>query len=251
MLRRVKKAYKNICLNEEIKKQNESIEKELITIRRHTDEILFANRFHDVIKQSTWYEDIPLSFSDFAIGYNMAYLLFKILDQYKPKSILEIGLGQSTLMISQYTNKFKSKHHVVENNKDWIKFFESSLNVKTIPDFHCLPKYTRTINGEEVNAYKGFEKEFKNEKFDLMMIDGPNGSPYYSRMDVLDIIPKSLNKSFIILLDDAQRPGEIRMFQELEKKLNENNIKFKSALYPGNTDVYICVSEDLSFMTSM
>ena len=51
--------------------------------------------------------------------------------------------------------------------------------------------------------------EIVGENIDLIILDGPFGSQRYSRIQILDLIPLSINKeNFCILIDDFQRIGE-------------------------------------------
>ena len=65
----------------------------------------------------------------------------------------------------------------------------------------------------EVRAYKGFEDRFKEEKFDLISIDGPFGYDMkeLARIDALRILPNALAPSFTIMVDDYNRKGEQNM----------------------------------------
>lgn len=261
---KLKRIYKNICLNEwcikevqnvsknmsNVESEVTNLKKEIEIIRRNSDDLVFANIFHDTIRNSEWL-DIPLSLSSGAICYNFAYILYRILDDIKPKTILEMGLGQSTKIINEYAKHFDGVHHnIVEHDQNWVDFFKKSTDMSEMVNFHLLKNYKKKYNGTELNAYKGFKNEFKNNKFDFICIDGPVGYGLeYSRMDILDILPDCLNKQFVILLDDCERIGEKRTIELLEKKLRDNNIGFCSGYqYRGRTDAYICVSEDLEFL---
>lgn len=236
----------NECLKNNLQELNKNIEKSI----RISNENLYATIFHDTIKDSEWL-NIPLSLSSGAIGYPYAYILYRTLDQIKPKKILETGLGQSTKIITEYVKKFKGvSHDVVEHDKEWINFFKQTTDMSKFQNVHLLESYRKKYNGVEYNAYKNFEKEFKNKKFNLICIDGPVGyGEEYSRMDIIDIVPKCLEEQFVILIDDCERIGEQRTISLLEEKLNKNNISFLSGYqYWGNTSVYICVSPDLEFL---
>lgn len=261
---KIKKIYSNICSNEwELKEIHElknridntdlkidDLFSEIEIIRRNTDDLVYSRIFNDSIKNCNWL-NIPLSLSGWAIGYNFAYILFRCLNDIKPKSILEMGLGQSSKIINEYAKFFQGvQHNIVEHNSDWVDFFKKSTDISDMTNFHLLENYKKKYKGTELNAYRGFKKEFVSNKFDLICIDGPNGSNQeYSRMDILDILPDCLNEQFIILLDDCNRIGEKRTIELIEKKLDASNIKYCSSYkYRGRTDVYICVSEDLEFL---
>lgn len=268
---KLKKAYRNICLTEWVDKKLQQIElsnkerdeklseinnkldalnKNIEIIKRNSNEILYAEIFHDTSKNSKWLHE-ELSLSSGAIGYPLAYILYRILDEVKPKSILELGLGQSTKIITSYV-KFEKKviHDVVEHDQNWINFFKMNMELEEVQNIHCLENYKRKYNDCELNAYRNFKKEFKGKSYDLILIDGPIGwGQEYARMDILDIIPECLNKSFIILLDDSERIGEQRMIEMLEEKLRKNKIEFRTGYqYWGVNTVYVCTSEDLEFL---
>lgn len=261
---KIKKIYRNICLTEWCTKEIQEVKNiannntnrideifyYIKETNRNSHELVFANVFHDTIKNSEWL-NIPLSFSSGAIGYNFAYVMYRVLNDIKPKKILEMGLGQSTKIINEYAKYFKDvEHHIVEHDKKWVDFFKMSTDMSSMSNFHLLNNYKRKYKDSELNAYKDFKQEFDGMKFDFICIDGPVGwEQEYSRMDILDILPKCLNKQFIILLDDCERIGEQRTIELIENSLKKANIKFSSGYqYKGRTDVYICVSEDMEFM---
>lgn len=265
------KVYRNICSNEWTLREIQDLRKEMTSYRdevktltlkveqlentiiknnRNTEELLYATRFHDTAKDSDWL-NIPLSLSSGAIGYNFAYILYRILNDIKPNKILEMGLGQSTKIINEYVKHNKGiEHHIIEHDKNWVDFFKKSTDVSDYTNFHLLNNYKKSYKGSSLNAYKNFKNEFKGMKFNLICIDGPVGvDQEYSRMDILEILPDCLEKQFIILLDDCNRIGEQHTIELLENNLKNNNIKYKSGFqYKGVTDTYICVSEDLEFL---
>lgn len=264
MLKKLKKAYYNICLSgdktiqleskiNELSQKCDELNRQLVLILGNTNDLVHANFFHDTIKHSRWFDE-PLSLSGWAIGYNYAYILYRVLDDMKPKRILELGLGQSTKIVNEYVKHHDNvEHHVVEHDKDWIEFFKNDTEISEMSHFHLLECYKKKYENVELNAYKGFKKEFKDQKFDLVVVDGPIGSgKEYSRMDVLDLVPENLAESFVILFDDCERKGEQNTIRLLEEKLRKNNIEFCSGYqYCGRTNAYICVSTDLKFLCSI
>ena len=272
---KIKKVYRNICLTEwgvketqearkdiynisnridDISSRIGDIEKKINCIYKNSNELVFRNRFIESSKNSDWL-CIPLSLSAFSIGYDFAYILFMILDQIKPSSILELGLGQSTKIVNEYMKHKDSglEHHIVEHNKKWIDFFSDNISLSNKSTIHCLNNELIDFKGANINSYKGFKKEFKGKKFDLILVDGPNGNEEkYSRIDILNILPDCLEKSFVILIDDINRIGETNTSIEVEKILMKNNIEFVSGRgFVGITDVYICTSTDLGFLLTI
>ena len=53
---------------------------------------------------------------------------------------------------------------------------------------------------EAVRVFRGFEEQFKGQKFDFISIDAPLGGDMkqYARIDVLKMLPNCLADSFIV-----------------------------------------------------
>ena len=159
---KIKKTYRNICsieiIAKELKSANEDIltkinalsrqinnlKEEINTIRSNTYDLIYANLFHDTIKQSEWF-NLPLSLGGWAIGYNFAYILYKALDEVRPQKILELGLGQSTKIINEYAKHFSAEHHIVEHDPDWVDFFKRSTDISKMGNIHLLECHKNII----------------------------------------------------------------------------------------------------------
>lgn len=229
--------------------------------RNVNNEILWANIFHDTIKGSKWLKNQPFSPGRAAIGYPTLYALYRILDEFQPQSILEIGLGQSTKMIGSYV-KWKTEkdgrchHYVVEHDKSWIDFFKSNFELSPNTEIFQMDLIKVQLeepntNKTEVNMYQNFSEVLQNQKFDLIFIDGPFGSPIYSRVDVIDLLPECLNESFILMLDDAERVGEQNTLKMIKNALNEEKISYAQNYYSGEKATAIITSENLHFFCTM
>lgn len=71
-------------------RKNEEI---LLQNNKFLREILFSSIFNDSIRNVSWIKDRTFSASGASANYSFLYILFKILDLVKPKSILELGMG--------------------------------------------------------------------------------------------------------------------------------------------------------------
>lgn len=224
-------------------------------IKRAVDETVWAAIFKDTIQNSEWLKDKSLSLGRWAIGYPCAYALYRVLNELHPERVLELGLGQSTKIISQYTDRYKiQKHLVIEHDQNWIDFFEKNY---TIPQntkiAHCPLIYKNYKNVEGIRQFENFDNEIKDEKFELIMIDAPFGGdmPEFARVDVLKNMPKCLSESFVIIFDDCNRKGELHTFEEMKKILDENSVVYKTGTYKGDKTIKVICSENNGFVTSM
>lgn len=218
------------------------------------EENTWANVFHDVIKDSVWLQNKAFAPGRWAAGYQMLYVMYRVLDSTRPKRILELGLGQTTRMISQYSIFYNAEHQVVENDPKWIEFFATTYevpdNVKIINLNTIVDKY---LDDEAVIMYRGFEEQFRGQKFDFICIDAPLGGKAikYARVDVLKILPECLEREFVIIIDDTERIGEINTIELIQKTFKENGIQYVMKRYDGRKSSTIFTTKKYSFLTSL
>lgn len=224
------------------------------------DELLWANIFHDAIKGSRWFDNsISLNPGRWALGYPACYILYQILEQALPNSILELGLGTSTKFTGSYVSWRKKetqvKHYVVEHDEDWIEFNKEKLDyeqMELVQLENITVKENMPETGEtEITMYAEFVSTFKDKKFDLIIIDAPYGSEGYSRVDCIGILPECLKESFVIMLDDYDRMGEKRTAQLFMNALTNAGIPFATGVYQGEKATLIITSKDLKFLCSL
>lgn len=189
------------------------------------------------------------------MGYPNLYVLFRVLNEIKPKRILELGLGQSSKMVGQYVSAFEDTEHlIIEHDQDWINFFSRTFELPARSQIIRLEREMVPYKeADAVRVFKGFEKVVHGKIFDLILIDAPLGGDMkqYARIDVLEILPACLAEDFMILLDDYERIGEQHTVKEIEMALKDANIPYKRGKYSGKKDCIVIVSESLSFLTSM
>lgn len=244
-----------IAMNQNNLMDKYNIQTDKITqLGRTEEENTWANVFHDVIKDSVWLQNKAFAPGRWAAGYQMLYVMYRILDSVKPKKILELGLGQTTRMISQYSGYYHAEHQVVEHDPKWIEFFATSYevpdNVKFVNLETIVDKY---LDDEAVIMYRDFEEQFRGQKFDFICIDAPIGGKAikYARVDILKIIPECLETDFAILIDDTTRIGENNTIKLLQKIFEENGIEHVTKRYEGKKSSTIFTTEKYSFLTSL
>lgn len=234
-----------------------NIEKRILTFEQNNKNLFiknyepyWANVYHDTINNSHWLANKSVSPGRWAVSYIVLYVLYRILDEIKPQSILECGLGQSSKLTIQYTESHNADLTICENNPEWLSFF--------MRQFSTADKYTKILDTEMVHivpeyesrTYKDFKSAIQNKKFNLVLIDGPLGSAHYSRPEILETI-NNLDKSFVILMDDMNRIGEQETFELLKTKLHEKHINFKETIYESDKKLGLICSPDLEWLTTL
>lgn len=243
----------NIIQNDiEISKNTDT---ELLELNRRIQESNWAHIFKDTIAESKWLINKTFSPGRWAVGYQYLYCLYRVLNEGNPKSILELGLGQSTRMIGQYAAANDDVTHIVcEHDSEWIEFFKNDFYLSDNSEIMQLQLTTGHYKDDEaVIIYKDFKRNLENNQFDFISIDGPFGylAKKYSRVDVLKLLPECLSNEFIIMIDDFDRPGEQETVKVLKSILNEENIDFAEGQYVGEKTTKIITSKNKRFLCSM
>ena len=71
--------------------------KDFIYLERQTKELIWAKIWEDTKKGVDWMENMPgISPGRWAVTYNYLYVITRILNEVRPRSILEFGLGFSS-----------------------------------------------------------------------------------------------------------------------------------------------------------
>lgn len=222
-------------------------------------EIHWAQIYHDTIIGSKWLQDRTVSpggVRGWAVGYNFLYVLYRVLEEMKPNRILELGLGQSTRLTSQYAAYFGAEHVVVEHDKEWENFFRGSF---------CLPPTTRIVqrnlmkrelDGQKYLAYEDFAGVVKNLSgpCNLILIDGPfGGQSKRSRRDIIPYLMEVVADEFVIMVDDCGRQGEENLLEEIKRILDSGKIEYMDGIYRSGGTCHVGVIVDIKhrFFVSM
>ncbi len=237
-----------------IAESEKTVQNKVVEAKRSADEATWAAIFNNTITDSTWLHNKTFSAGRWAMGYPALYVIYRILNEVKPKRILELGLGQSTRLIGQYAAANKDvEHFVVEHDSNWIDFFTNDFKLTENTNVVHLDREMVSYKDAEVRVYKGFTEVFKDKQFDFICIDAPLGGDMkqFARIDTLRMLPNCLSKSFIVALDDCNRPGETATLKEMHNVLTDSNIQFSSSMYDGNKDFAVLCSNDFKFVCTM
>lgn len=233
--------------------------KDMNQLQRDTLALVHENNwafiFNNTISESEWLTKKSLSLGRWAIGYQCSYILYRVLNEVRPKHILELGLGQSTKIIGQYSDYYKEvQHTVVESDSQWIEFFMHNYPLQENTDIlQCNYAMEDFQNHSGVRVFEGLEETIKDKQFDLIIIDAPFGGDMteFSRIDILKLLPQCLNDSFVIIFDDINRLGERNSFNTILKVLEANDIAYAVGSYHGQNITGVIVSDDLKYIRSM
>lgn len=222
-------------------------------ILAHAREAEWASVYHDSIRGKAWLENLPLNIGRWAGNYAFFYVLHRILDEYKPLKILDLGLGESSKFISTYIKNqlHQSIHHIVEQDNNWLLAFQAKFELTANSTIYHCPLTQLEVNGNHVNSYQNFEETIKGD-YDLYLVDGPLGSPRYSRYQITSLLNRlNTNKQFILVLDDYNREGEKDTAQAIRDLLNKKGITFYEGVYEGSKSLLVIATSAYRFTISM
>jgi hypothetical protein len=238
-------------------KKNIAVIREQIKLQKlsylQLKELEWANVYHDSIRGHEAIEKLPLNIGRWAGNYAFFYILNRILIDFKPKQILEFGLGESTKFISAFCDDklTDTKHTIIEHNSDWKSIFLEKFSLSPNSEIKLFPIVEQQFNSKTYNSYNNITSEISTP-FDLYIIDGPIGTSNYSRFDIVNLAAKfSKDSEFIILLDDYERNGEKETGEELLHTLNRLGINFTFKEFQGNKSVLVIATEKYKYITSV
>ena len=183
-----------------------------------------------------------------SLDFQTYYIMLNLLDKIKPKNILELGFGFSSLPINQYARSAGARHDICEGNPEWIDYFKQTYCKDGEWNFRMLVKneIVKTIDGHEnCRLYEDFRTDL-NPPYDFVLIDGPKGSKNtVSRPNILNDIDV-LDSHSTIVFHDTRRPGEqLTMSMMLEKLKGYWNRDFIFCSVIANIDSTLNLLESL------
>jgi predicted O-methyltransferase YrrM len=189
-------------------------------------ESIYQGSYLDLARRIDWLDTIPLaSPSGGTANFSFLYTLLSILSDQGPSSILEIGAGQSTILLAQYARRWGRALTVVDHEKYWLQ------TVTEFPagcSFIHAPLTPMSVKNRTILWY---DCDAPASTFDLLLIDGPPASTRalrYHRLGILRWLPKILQSEFLIIADDASRPGERVLVRHIDAVLRQHGIAFQT-----------------------
>lgn len=228
------------------------ISSDIRDVLRKEDELIKAFIYNNSIIDSAWLKYKGTSPGGWAVDYSMLYTMYRVLDDMKPKTILEFGLGQSSRLIHQYAAFYPDVEAITcEHDPLWIDFFMHNkgeaidFRIQRVELEEIIYKSERTCSIKDVDSI------FANRKFDFVIVDAPPGSPHFSRPQIIKIAQDYLKDEFCIIIDDYNRSGEKETVQELVELFARMKVPVLKKVYKGSKEHCLICSAHLRFLTSL
>ncbi len=206
--------------------QDEYLQSEILNYNK---ELYYGMIFNNLSNNTEWLIRKDFIPTGGAANYSFLFTLLCVLNQGKPKNILEFGIGQTSKLTSQYAKyNQNSELQIIEHDLHWIDIMNQQLCPSQNVQIIQKDMIKTEINGFQNDVYDDLSNVVQNTKYDLIVIDGPYGfNSTYPRTNILSLIPQNLSEDFVIILDDVERIGEQNTMNLIFEKLRQNNITFE------------------------
>lgn len=156
-----------------------------------------------------------------AANYSLLYLILRIGAELRPRAVLDVGAGQSTLLwAALHRRGLVGEVLTLENDPDW----GARIGGQVTHDVMVTPLRPARIGGRSVMTYDWAAAKARH-RFDVIVCDGPRGTPRHSRLGVLSMLD-GLPDDFALVLDDAERAGEQDMVTAVHARLGADGIEY-------------------------
>lgn len=139
-----------------------------------------------------------------AANYSLLYLLLRMIEELPVRTVLELGCGQTTLLLDRLDRDRRLEMVSLEHDREWCERIGSQVK----HEVRHAPLVDKTIRGRRAEAYDS-DVATSGRTFDLVLVDGPKGTRSYSRWGCLEVLERCLGEDFIVIFDDAERRGEL------------------------------------------
>jgi hypothetical protein len=163
-----------------------------------------------------------------AANHSLLYLITRCFMELPVSRVLEMGAGQSSILMSQLKDRLKKETAIttVEHDPQWAVRVESQVSHR-VEIAALVPK---TIEGYSISHYGGQYFD-PSALYDFVLVDGPPAHGHkdmaLNRIGAVELLEKNLAGSFVIIVDDAERRGEDVLVDLIRRKLRSKDRDFR------------------------
>lgn len=165
-----------------------------------------------------------------AANHSLLYLIARTFIEMPVSHVLEMGAGQSSILLSQLNDclKREAKITTVEHDPHWAERVQRQVKHPV----QVAPLVDKTIAGHGIRHYGGAYFD-PSVLYDFVLVDGPPAhgkeEMALNRLGAIELVQKNLAPDFVLIVDDAERRGEDMLVGLIRDKLRENGREFKEA----------------------
>ncbi|MDB5406168.1 MAG: hypothetical protein JWL84_1080 [Rhodospirillales bacterium] len=162
-----------------------------------------------------------------AANYSLLYLVMRCVQELRLAEILELGAGQTTILLDQAKRALAAKYRVrtIEHDPLWAAQVAGRVGHEIV-QAKLLPL---AVGGRMTNYYDRDAVFGGGRKYDLIIVDGPpafTAAMRYDRTGIAAVVEHLLAAEFVIIFDDAERDGEAEAVRACRQLLNGRGVEF-------------------------
>lgn len=147
------------------------------------------------------------------------YLLLRLITELPLRRVLELGAGESTVLLDRLAGHRPFHRITLEDQPEWLERVAQRVAEAPV----LAPLRETSIAGRPTAAYDPTVLQ-DQPPFQLLLVDGPRGRRRFSRLGCLDLVEHHLAEEFVIVFDDAQRRGELDTIRLVLRRLHRAGV---------------------------
>ncbi len=158
-------------------------------------------------------------------SFSLLYLLLRAVTELPLKYVVELGCGQTSLLLDALQQVRPLQTVSLEHDPEWARRIQAQVKHPVVQ----ADLVERSIRGRQAWTYN-FDLA-GTESCDLLLVDGPPQATRCSRWGALEWVERGLGDDFLILFDDAERRGELDTIEETVALLRQQGRSFRTRFF--------------------
>lgn len=209
-------------------------------LQRLSNELVFADLLRQLRDAHPWIP-APLYTVGGAASHGLIYSLVRSLTEHRFTKVLELGVGQTTKVLSAYSTVTGARVVSLEENADWAAKLRDQHGSPSHTILHA--PLTRTAGGSSWYDSAVWRDHVPSGGFDLLVIDGPVGTHGLSRAGIVEFFAELHGAEWAVIWDDLDRLADLRAFVVFRESLRGANEPSNEAFCSGTKLVGFAFTE--------
>ncbi|MDB4353660.1 class I SAM-dependent methyltransferase [bacterium] len=202
-----------------LKAQSEDTRREIAAIPNQTQRYV-ASELHSMQCLMTRFPDCSIPTTSWSMSFMSVHSIIEMMDQHKPKFVVEFGSGLSTLCIASWLREQGSGRLLsFDHDLDWASITRRHLLQAKLETYAKVVHAPLSGAPQKTSSTAWYDippDSLGNEEIDMVIIDGPPAGTRdkrLARLPSLPVLHDHLSSSAVLFLDDANRPGECEVVE--------------------------------------
>ena len=146
-----------------------------------------------------------------AANHSLLYVIARIMNELDVRNVVELGAGETTILLDRMRRATGRDCMIrtVEHDASWVDRIRSQVEHSVV----YAPLRPAVADGVTISYYDA-EPGMFGAGVDLAIIDGPSASnpgERNRRLGAFDLLKNNLASDFVLVIDDWERSGEMRL----------------------------------------